>query len=158
PSGLMAALSAAEAGAHTLLLEKGKKLGNKLAISGGGRCNVTNRLPQDELIKHIPGNGKFLYGPLSVFDNYDIIEYLQELGVALKEEYCVSLLLFFNSVNYVVDTLVNQLKDLNVTIKIQTRLKDIKYCENYHTIHLKNGEEIQTRSLVIAVRGMFLPF
>ena len=43
PSGLMAALSAAEVGAHTLLLEKGKKLGNKLAITGGGRCNVTNR-------------------------------------------------------------------------------------------------------------------
>ena len=41
PSGLMAAISAAEHGAQTILIEKGNKLGNKLAISGGGRCNVT---------------------------------------------------------------------------------------------------------------------
>lgn len=59
PSGLMAAIGAAEEGARVLLLDKGNKLGRKLAISGGGRCNVTNRLPLDEIVKHIPGNGRF---------------------------------------------------------------------------------------------------
>ena len=54
PSGLMAAIGAAEEGANVLLLDKGNKLGRKLAISGGGRCNVTNRLPLDEIVKHIP--------------------------------------------------------------------------------------------------------
>src|SRR5690625_7716594 len=63
-----------------------------------------------------------------------------------------------NSAKSVVDTLVNKLKELNVTIKIQTPVKDIKYGENYHTIQLKNGEEIQTRSLVIAVGGMSVPY
>src|SRR5699024_2800468 len=86
PSGLMAAISAAETGAKTLLVEKGKKLGTKLAISGGGRCNVTNRLPEDEIIEHIPGNGKFLYSAFSIFNNYDIIDFFENLGVALKEE------------------------------------------------------------------------
>ena len=81
PSGLMAALSAAENGAKTLLVEKGNKPGNKLAISGGGRCNVTNRLPQEEIIKHIPGNGKFLYSAFSVFDNHDIIDFFENMGV-----------------------------------------------------------------------------
>ena len=61
PSGLMVAIGAAEEGANVLLLDKGNKLGRKLAISGGGRCNVTNRLPLDEIVKHIPGNGRFLY-------------------------------------------------------------------------------------------------
>ncbi|MFP3361202.1 NAD(P)/FAD-dependent oxidoreductase, partial [Planococcus sp. SIMBA_143] len=42
PSGLMASVSAAEHGAKVLLVDKGNKLGRKLAISGGGRCNVTN--------------------------------------------------------------------------------------------------------------------
>lgn len=54
PSGLMASIAAGEKGARVLLLDKGNKLGRKLAISGGGRCNVTNRLPIDEIIKHIP--------------------------------------------------------------------------------------------------------
>lgn len=59
PSGLMAAIAAGEQGADVLLIDKGNKLGRKLAISGGGRCNVTNRLPVEEIIKHIPGNGRF---------------------------------------------------------------------------------------------------
>ena len=157
PSGLMAAISAAEMGSRTLLLEKGKKLGNKLAISGGGRCNVTNRLPQDELIKHIPGNGKFLYGPLSVFDNYDIIDFFEGLGVALKEEDHGRMFPVSNSAKSVVDTLINKLKELNVTVHIETPVKNITYSEDYHTINLKSGEQIKTRSLVIAVGGMSVP-
>ena len=54
PSGLMASIAAAENGRKVLLLEKGKKLGTKLAISGGGRCNVTNRLPQEEIVGSEP--------------------------------------------------------------------------------------------------------
>ncbi len=63
PSGLMAAIAAGEQGGRVLLLDKGDKLGRKLAISGGGRCNVTNRRPVDELIQHIPGNGRFYIVP-----------------------------------------------------------------------------------------------
>src|SRR6478752_9719936 len=80
PSGLMAAISAGEAGAKVLLIDKGDKLGRKLAISGGGRCNVTNRLSIDEIIKHIPGNGRFLYSAFSEFNNEDIIAFFEKLG------------------------------------------------------------------------------
>ena len=63
PSGLMAAAAASQHSDKVLLIEKKKGLGRKLKISGGGRCNVTNRLPYEEIIKNIPGNGKFLYSP-----------------------------------------------------------------------------------------------
>src|SRR4051812_7222097 len=86
PSGLMAAIAAGEQGAKVLLIDKGNKLGRKLAISGGGRCNVTNRLPIDEMIRHIPGNGKFLYSAFSLFSNEDIIRFFEDLGIELKEE------------------------------------------------------------------------
>ncbi|EUJ43672.1 hypothetical protein PRIP_11904 [Listeria riparia FSL S10-1204] len=66
PSGLMAAIAAAEKNKRVLLVEKGPKLGRKLILSGGGRCNVTNRKPADEIIKNIPGNGRFMY---SLFQN-----------------------------------------------------------------------------------------
>lgn len=58
-AGLMACVAAAEHGASVLLLDKGDQLGRKLGISGGGRCNVTNAKETDELIRHIPGNGRF---------------------------------------------------------------------------------------------------
>lgn len=81
PSGLMAAIGAAEQQAKVLLIDKGNKLGRKLAISGGGRCNVTNRLPIEEIIKHIPGNGRFLYSGFSEFNNEDIIAFSKSWGL-----------------------------------------------------------------------------
>src|SRR5690625_5697521 len=107
----MAAISAAEHGAKTILIEKGKQLGKKWAICGGGRCKVTNRLPAEEVIKNIPGNGKFLYSAFSVFNNYDIIDFFEGLGVALKEEDHGRMFPVSNSAQTVVDTLINRLKE-----------------------------------------------
>lgn len=158
PSGLMAAISAAEHGARTLLLEKGKKLGTKLAISGGGRCNVTNRLPADEVIRHIPGNGKFLYSAFSIFNNYDIIDFFENLGVALKEEDHGRMFPVSNSAKSVVDTLIKQLDILNVDIKLESPVDALHYGESEHTVIMKSGEKYQTKSIVIAVGGKAVPY
>src|SRR6478752_1609913 len=85
-AGLMASIAASGNGAKVLLIDKGDKLGRKLGISGGGRCNVTNNKDMDELIQHIPGNGRFLHSTFSNFNNKDIIAFFENLGIALKEE------------------------------------------------------------------------
>lgn len=157
PSGLMAAISAAEHGAKTLLIEKGKKLGKKLAISGGGRCNVTNRLPQEEVIKHIPGNGKFLYSAFSVFNNYDIIDYFEGLGIALKEEDHGRMFPQSNKAMDVVNALIHQLKEQGVTIKMNTRVAAVEYGENMHTVHFNEETPVKATSIVIAAGGQAVP-
>lgn len=157
PSGLMAAIAAAEHGASTLLIEKGNKLGNKLAISGGGRCNVTNRLTQDELIKHIPGNGRFLYSAFSVFDNYDIIDFFENLGVALKEEDHGRMFPVSNKAKDVVNALIKRLEELKVTIRKNTVVQAIDYQSDSHQIILENNEKIITKAVVIAVGGKAVP-
>lgn len=158
PSGLMAAISASEVGAKTLLIEKGKKLGKKLAISGGGRCNVTNRLPEEEVIKHIPGNGKFLYSAFSIFNNYDIITYFENLGVALKEEDHGRMFPVSNSAKSVVDALINKLIDQKGEIKLNTVVRAIDYEEDEHTVICENGDKLVTKSIVIAVGGKAVPY
>jgi len=157
PSGLMAAIAAAENGAKTMLLEKGKKLGTKLAISGGGRCNVTNRLPQEEVIKHIPGNGKFLYSAFSVFNNYDIIDFFENMGVGLKEEDHGRMFPISNSAKTVVNTLINKLEQLHVEIRMNTPVQAIHYDEAEHTVILQDEQHIQTKAIVIAVGGKAVP-
>lgn len=86
PAGMMATIASASYGQATLLIEKNKKLGKKLAGTGGGRCNVTNNGTLDDLMAGIPGNGRFLYSVFSQFDNQDIIQFFTDNGVKLKVE------------------------------------------------------------------------
>lgn len=153
----MAAISAAENGAKTILIEKGNKLGNKLAISGGGRCNVTNRLPEEEIIKNIPGNGKFLYSAFSVFNNEDIIDFFENLGVKLKEEDHGRMFPVSDSAQSVVNTLIDKMKQLKVNIEINTPVEAISYGNDTHKVILKNGKTVQVKSVVIAVGGKSVP-
>ncbi len=86
PAGLMSAISAGEQGARVALLEKNKKPGRKLLMTGGGRCNVTNNRPVADLITHIPGNGRFLYSTFAQWDNQDIMAFFATQRIPLKEE------------------------------------------------------------------------
>lgn len=158
PSGLMAAIAAGEKGPKVLLIDKGDKLGRKLAISGGGRCNVTNRLPIEEIIKHLPGNGKFLYSAFSIFSNEDIISFFEKLGIALKEEDHGRMFPVSNKAQSVVDALLNQLETLHVKVYQNSPVKNITY-ENGQSsaVLLKDGSKIKAKSVVIAVGGKSVP-
>lgn len=158
PAGLMASVAAAEGDASVLLVEKGKKLGRKLAISGGGRCNVTNRMPQEELIDHLPGNGKFLYSAMSIFNNEDIIQYFEELGIPLKEEDRGRMFPVSDSANTVVGALLNELRRLNVTMQTSTCVQEILFKDNAVLgIQLETGEVIKATSVILASGGKSVP-
>ncbi|MBW3114785.1 MULTISPECIES: NAD(P)/FAD-dependent oxidoreductase [Bacillaceae] len=158
PSGLMASIAAGENGAKVLLVDKGTKLGRKLAISGGGRCNVTNRLPVEEIIKHIPGNGRFLYSAFSEFNNEDIISFFENLGIQLKEEDHGRMFPVSNRAMDVVEALLRRMKELNVDTRTSTSVEDVLY-ENGETVGilLKDGETILANAVVIAVGGKSVP-
>lgn len=85
-AGCLAALTAAKAGAEVILWEKNDRIGRKLAITGKGRCNITNAAPVDELIRNITGNGRFMYSALAAFDNQAVMQLFEDLGVPLKVE------------------------------------------------------------------------
>lgn len=85
-AGLMAAGQAAAAGARVTVLEKNERPGKKLLITGKGRCNLTNTEDMPDFIKHIPGNGQFLYSALAQLSNYDLIDFINKLGVQTKVE------------------------------------------------------------------------
>lgn len=158
PAGLMSAIAAGEHGAKVLLIDKGDKLGKKLAISGGGRCNVTNRLPIEEIIKSIPGNGRFLYSAFSVFNNEDIITFFEKLGVQLKEEDHGRMFPVTNNAQSVVDALISRLKELRVDIRTNSPVVDIEYSDGETSaVILKNGEKITAGAVVIAVGGKSVP-
>ncbi len=85
-AGLMAALSAAEAGAETLVLEGQERPARKLRITGKGRCNVTNNCPPEDVMKNVTRNARFLHSALRAFPPSEVMAFFEELGVPLKTE------------------------------------------------------------------------
>lgn len=124
-SGMMAAISAAQNGATVAIIDKNRMLGKKLRLTGGGRCNVTNNRPPEEIIEFIPGNGKFLYSAFSQFTNYDIMEFFESNGVPLKEEDHGRLFPVANQSKAIIEGLSAKLKELNVTFILKTTVTDL---------------------------------
>ena len=84
PAGMMAAVSAAEAGASVTLLERNPFPGKKLRITGKGRCNVTNNCSPREVVEAVTANPKFLYGAVSRFTPSDTIAFSRTPGSRSK--------------------------------------------------------------------------
>ena len=158
PAGLMAAISASKQQAKVLLVDKGDKLGRKLGISGGGRCNVTNNQELDELIRNIPGNGRFLYSALAEFNNRHIIEFFEGLGIPLKEEDNGRMFPATDKAKTVVDALVSQVRRQGVRIMTNSPVKRVLYEDGSAAdIELQSGERINGRSVIIATGGKSVP-
>ncbi|HEB68174.1 MAG TPA: NAD(P)/FAD-dependent oxidoreductase [Desulfobulbus sp.] len=85
-AGLMAAGRAAEAGADVVLLEKMKRPGRKICISGKGRCNLTNVADLRDFIDHFGRNGRFLHQPFHHFFSPELISFFEELGLGVVTE------------------------------------------------------------------------
>jgi predicted Rossmann fold flavoprotein len=85
-AGLMAAISAAKMGAEVTLFEKNDRFGRKLAITGKGRCNVTNDCTVEQFLQNVPTNPRFLYSALDRFDTADTKDFFESAGVPLKVE------------------------------------------------------------------------
>lgn len=84
PAGIMAALTAANGGAEVALWERNKSLGRKLAITGKGRCNITNMADTKDLVKNMPGNGSFSIVHLLVFLQRTLGIFLSSMDYSLK--------------------------------------------------------------------------
>ncbi|MBP2001688.1 putative Rossmann fold flavoprotein [Paenibacillus shirakamiensis] len=158
PSGLMASIAAASQGASVLLLDKGDKLGRKLGISGGGRCNVTNAKEIDELIRFIPGNGRFLYSAFSHFNNRDIMDFFEDLGIRLKEEDHGRMFPVSDKAKTVVDALINKAAMLGVQMQTHQPVRELLLSGNkLKGVVLASGKKISASAVIIATGGRSVP-
>lgn len=157
PSGMMAAITAAMNGAQVALFEKNKRLGKKLLMTGGGRCNVTNNRPVDDLITHIPGNGRFLYSTFSQFDNQDVMTFFNERGVALKEEDHGRIFPVSDKSSTIVNTLKAELENLNVDLHFKEPIeKIISDGSMIQGVRTSEGD-YSAKSVVVTTGGITYP-
>ena len=159
PAGMMAAITSAKNGNNVTLLEKNKSLGKKLLITGKGRCNITSSLPMDEFIKNTPGNGMFLYSAYNNFTNQDIIKFLNEQGLKVKEERGNRIFPVTDKSKDVLDCFEKKLKSLNVKIMYNTQVTDVLINENNKVtgVKLKNQKIINAKKIILATGGKSYP-
>ena len=159
PAGMMAAISACQNGHKVILIEKMQSLGRKLLITGKGRCNITSSFAMEEFIKNTPGNGKFLYSCYQNFTNKDIIKFLEEQGLEVKEERGNRIFPVTDKSLDVLKCFTKKLKELNVEIKYQTEVTEIlidelgKRVTGVRTIN----EVIKADKVILATGGKSYP-
>ena len=151
PAGMMATISSSFYGQATLLLEKNRKLGKKLAGTGGGRCNVTNNGSLDDLLAGIPGNGRFLYSVFSQFDNHDIIRFFTENGVKLKIEDHGRVFPASDRSQTIIQALTDKIAELGGQVRCQVEVTSVKKIDGQFVI--KSKDETWTANRLIVTTG-----
>lgn len=156
---MMAAITASKNGDNVILLEKMNMLGKKLLITGKGRCNITSSLEIEEFIKNTPGNGMFLYSCYKKFTNQDIIEFLKEHGLEVKEERGNRIFPVTDKSKDVLNCFIEELKKQKVTIMYNQRVEEILTdSEGNKIIGVKtNQEEIKADKIILATGGKSYP-
>ena len=78
PSGIFTAINLKNENNEVYLIDKNKEIGKKLAITGNGRCNITNIAPYEDFLDNIIRNRNFMYSSFSKFDNYSLLDFLSD--------------------------------------------------------------------------------
>lgn len=155
-AGLMAACTSARAGKKVLLFERNDRLGRKLAITGKGRCNVTNQCTDEEFFENIPVGGKFLYSAYSNFNCYDCMEFFESLGVPLKTERGNRVFPVSDKAGDIVSALEKACRESGVTV-INKRVSEV-FAEDGVIVGVRCGDTVYNAvSVLIATGGKSYP-
>ena len=159
--GLFCAITAAKRGKNVLVLEKSNKLGKKILMSGGGRCNFTNHFVNPH--NFLSQNNHFCKSALSQYTAQDFISMVEDHNIEFEEKkhgqlFCV------NSAKDIVEMLVNECEKYKVTIITNASTSTVKYIDSrYHlssTIETKKNTTnllAQSNKLVIATGALSVP-
>ena len=158
-SGMLAAKVASDRGYKVIVLEKQKRCGQKLLITGKGRCNITNNCEIEELIENVPTNGKFLYSAFYTFTNDQVIDMFNDLGVETKTERGKRVFPVSDKAVDVVRALEKQMRsNKNVEVLLNSKVDKIEAQDGkIKKVILSDKREIECDSVIVATGGVSYP-
>lgn len=156
-SGMMSAIQAAQGGASVILLEKMPRVGRKLSITGKGRCNLTNAADISEVVKNIPGNGKFLFSALKKFSPADTVNFFNRLGVVTKIERGGRVFPASDDASEVIDALLRQLAIVGVDVRTSSPVTEIIAEDGKVRGVVVGGKVLSADAIILATGGASYP-
>ncbi|GAC27101.1 NAD(P)/FAD-dependent oxidoreductase [Brumicola pallidula] len=152
-AGLFCATEAGKRGRKVIVFDHAKRLGGKILMSGGGRCNFTNTYTSHE--NFLSQNPHFCKSALSQYTQWDFISLVNEYGIKHHEK-TLGQLFCDDSAKDIVDLLLAECKKANVDIKNRTEIIGIEYVDNRYVVNTSQGV-FSSESLVIATGGLSMP-
>ncbi|MGZ0186549.1 MAG: NAD(P)/FAD-dependent oxidoreductase [Alphaproteobacteria bacterium] len=154
-AGMMCAAHAAAQGARVLIVDHAKAPGEKIRISGGGRCNFTNIYAGPD--NFLSANPHFCKSALKRYTQYDFIDLIDAYGIAYHEK-TLGQLFCDNSAKDVIAMLLAEMAKVGAELRLQTSVEQVTKTESGFSIKLTNAKEaISARNFVIASGGKSIP-
>ncbi len=151
-AGLMCAIAAGQRGRRVIVLESSNKIGKKILMSGGGRCNFTNM--HCEPTRFISSNPSFCISALSRYTQWDFLALVDKHEIAFHEK-ALGQLFCNNSSKDILGMLESECADANVEILTHCEIESVSHTNNY-TVVCSTGT-FSSQSLVIATGGLSIP-
>lgn len=152
-AGMMCAIEAGKRGRSTLVIDHGKKLAEKIRISGGGRSNFTNMDIDPKC--YISNNPHFCKSALKRYTNWDFIALVNDYNIAYHER-DHGQLFCDDTAQQIIDMLQGQCRKANARIQLNTKVEGVSKTENGFLV-MTGEDEIEATSLVIATGGLSIP-
>ncbi|WP_107851220.1 BaiN/RdsA family NAD(P)/FAD-dependent oxidoreductase [Oceanimonas marisflavi] len=152
-AGLMCAAEAGKRGRRVLVLDHGKRIGRKILMSGGGRCNFTNY--HVEPGAYLCANPHFVKSALARYTQWDFIALVDKHGIAYHEK-TLGQLFCDDSAQNIVDLLVKECDDAGVTIRLRSEVLNVERLGEGFEVATA-GEQYSCQSLVVATGGLSMP-
>ena len=155
-AGMMAAIHAADMGAEVTLIEKMNSCGKKLRITGKGRCNLTNDCSNEEFLRSVPTNPRFLYSALNRFSTEDTKSFFEGLGVPLKVERGKRVFPVSDRAEDIVRALQKAMRDRNISVVFEKA--DRLIVEDGRVLGCcAEDRDIMADSVIVCTGGMSYP-
>ncbi|MDC1278107.1 NAD(P)/FAD-dependent oxidoreductase [Pelagibacteraceae bacterium] len=152
-AGMMSAIEAGKRGRKVLLVDHAKKIGEKIRISGGGRCNFTNIHTHPS--KFISNNPKFVISALKQYTQNNFIDLIKKHNIKFHEKK-LGQLFCDESAQQIIDMLLLECKMAKVVLKKDTSIDDINKQDDKYFI-VVGGNKYFCESLIIATGGLSIP-
>lgn len=156
-AGMCAAITAARDNKKVLLLEKLSQLGAKLRATGGGRCNLTNTLRDEEFMAKFGRDGRFMQDALKIFSAHDLQDFFKTIGVHTHAPDGFRVFPTSHNSNTILDALNKTMNDLGVIIKTSQKVIDIGHIDTKVNSVTTNEDSFRCHNVIIASGGLGYP-
>ncbi len=156
-AGMMSAIVSAREGKSVLLLEKLPQIASKLKATGGGRCNLTNTLSNEEFMRKFGRDGRFMQDALGAFDSKALVDFFAQIGVETHAPDGFRVFPTSHSASTIISALANEMQRVAVVLQCSQKVEHILQ-ENNQIVGVKTQTQtFYAPNVIVATGGLGYP-